>query len=468
MLSATWLKLYRKMKEGGKFSGKYTFAMQRVVDHMEENGVIGSVRPALVLKSAKEVDVKVTESQAKAISDDYGVSFAEGGNVKFVSDKDKYNTTWGRMGQRDGHDAVGSFDIKSNGKTWDGYLYNLDAFDKEYYAHLPLKDGEKLYRYRSRTTDIAGHFTVIKVNIKKGLVYFLVDSSADDDKNLVFETKGVKPVYMNLSESEKFAEGGKLPSATRQREMWVRGKEKEAYQLHKDGGGNYSFESYKKVMDAALKNYKPTSKEEYKKLLDDYDYVGAMLDDAESEEEKELYRRKLKAIGDKIHIYERSDEYAEGGAVEDNGIKLVDAEEMFASGGRVWTAEQKTNVNELDSDFEEAVKNKGIPRNSKEAALFWRSGGFQKRMGEIFGKKYAEGGAIEDNGIELVDAEEKYAEGGSIFEDENELDVDHFAQGGPLYKFKKGDKEKTRDGNIETVVKINSNGNGEKEEKDYS
>jgi len=35
-------------------------------------------------------------------------------------------------------------------------------------------------------------------------------------------------------------------------------------------------------------------------------------------------------------------------------------------------------------------------------------------------------------------------------------------------KFKKGSKVKTRDGNIETVIRVNSNGNVETEESDYS
>lgn len=35
-------------------------------------------------------------------------------------------------------------------------------------------------------------------------------------------------------------------------------------------------------------------------------------------------------------------------------------------------------------------------------------------------------------------------------------------------KFKKGDKVKTREGKIETVVRVNSNGNVETEENDYS
>lgn len=63
----------------------------------------------------------------------------------------------------------------------------------------------------------------------------------------------------------------------------------------------------------------------------------------------------------------------------------------------VWTAEQKQKVKDLDAEFEIAVAETGIERNSKDAANLWRSGGFAKRMAEIFGKEYVKydgGGTI--------------------------------------------------------------------------
>lgn len=72
----------------------------------------------------------------------------------------------------------------------------------------------------------------------------------------------------------------------------------------------------------------------------------------------------------------------------------------MADGGGVWTKEQREKVAKLDKEFEEYVKEKGIQRNSYEASLAWREGGFKKRMGEIFGKeygKYANGGGVESS-----------------------------------------------------------------------
>jgi hypothetical protein len=50
-----------------------------------------------------------------------------------------------------------------------------------------------------------------------------------------------------------------LPSATQQKNLWLIGKEKEAWNLFLKGGNkfNYTFESYKSVMDYALKKIKP-------------------------------------------------------------------------------------------------------------------------------------------------------------------------------------------------------------------
>jgi hypothetical protein len=45
---------------------------------------------------------------------------------------------------------------------------------------------------------------------------------------------------------------------------------------------------------------------------------------------------------------------------------------------------------------------------------------------------------------------------------------DKFAKGSTIKGFKKGDKVKTREGNIETVIRVNSNGNIETQENDYT
>lgn len=137
-------------------------------------------------------------------------TYAKGGGVTFVSEDDKHKYDWAGKGTKEDSKAVGSFSILSeknslhpHGKLWEGYLYELNDFDNDYYKYLPLKEGEKLYRYTSETSDIGGYFPVIKVNLEKGLIYFLENMYSDDDKNLVFQSRGIKPNYISISESEK-------------------------------------------------------------------------------------------------------------------------------------------------------------------------------------------------------------------------------------------------------------------------
>ena len=128
--------------------------------------------------------------------DSEGESYALGGVVTFVSEADRYNKEWGRKGNRGDMRCIGSFDIK--GWADSGFLYMLGDFDKAYYAHIPLKDNEMLFRYESYATKVASIMPIVKINIEKGLIYFIKDLYADDDKNLVFETVGVKARYMSL------------------------------------------------------------------------------------------------------------------------------------------------------------------------------------------------------------------------------------------------------------------------------
>ena len=100
---------------------------------------------------------------------------------------------------------VGSFGWKTTqGKLGDGYLYNLDEFDQNLTKDLKLKSGEKVFRYVNRTTAIGGMTPFIKINLEKGLLYFPIHSDNDD---VMFETRGVNPLWINIIE-DKMANGG--------------------------------------------------------------------------------------------------------------------------------------------------------------------------------------------------------------------------------------------------------------------
>jgi hypothetical protein len=243
-------------------------------------------------------------------------------------------------------DAVGSFAWRYF-KYNEGILYNLSDFDKDYYSHLRLKNGEKLFRY-STDRMIDGSKYLIKINLLKGLIYFMSEQNdMNDDKNISFETRGIKAEYITLDKDkvdnvfEKYATGGSVD-----RKIYIA--------FYDDYEKSYGYVIEKNANSNILYWNGEKFTEKY---------------DAKTYKTKSIAERELKNIKNKANRME--------------------------DGGRVWTKEQREKVAKLDKEFIEYVKEKGIQRNSYEASLLWREGGFKKRMGEIFGKeygKYAKGG----------------------------------------------------------------------------
>jgi len=97
---------------------------------------------------------------------------------------------------------VGNFGWRvDNGKLNDGYLYELDDFDKELVKDISLKEGERIFRYINYTTAIGGISPMIKINLDKELLYFSIQQD-DDSEDIVFQTKGIKPLWINLVEKK--------------------------------------------------------------------------------------------------------------------------------------------------------------------------------------------------------------------------------------------------------------------------
>ena len=123
-------------------------------------------------------------------------------HIMLVPDRDKYTRSWGRVGEKNGMECVGAFDVRIYGryKKWDANLFMLNEFDKDYWKNVKLKPNEQLFRYETYTTSIGGMMPVIKINLERGLLYFLEDINSGDDKNLKFERVGIKPLYLSLNE----------------------------------------------------------------------------------------------------------------------------------------------------------------------------------------------------------------------------------------------------------------------------
>jgi len=90
--------------------------------------------------------------------------------------------------------AIGAFSLK--GAYNEFYMYDLDEFDQGYYAdRVTLRKDERLFRYETSTTKIGGMMPLIKVNMKRGLVYFLRDLYADDCE---FDSVSEKPLWIDI------------------------------------------------------------------------------------------------------------------------------------------------------------------------------------------------------------------------------------------------------------------------------
>ena len=131
-------------------------------------------------------------------------TFAKGGIVKFVS-KNEGNYYYRRF-----DNAIGSFGWKFDKRFNEGTLFPLEKFDLDLYKDVKLKNGEVLFRYESDV--MFGRMRpLIKLNLDKGLIYFMVDSDIDEPN---FESKGIKAEYIVLEEGydKKYAEGGQVVS----------------------------------------------------------------------------------------------------------------------------------------------------------------------------------------------------------------------------------------------------------------
>lgn len=135
--------------------------------------------------------------------------YAKGGTIKLL---DQYDIDKGNYFYRRYEGAVGSFAWRNDDNKYnEGILFPLDDFDKDFYSHIQLKDGEALFRYK---TEIMGDnlFPLIKVNFDRLVVHFLDDST--DEKNPKFYRSGTPLIYITLEryyyEVREFAKGGKI------------------------------------------------------------------------------------------------------------------------------------------------------------------------------------------------------------------------------------------------------------------
>jgi hypothetical protein len=105
-------------------------------------------------------------------------------------------------------ESVGAFAHRVDGKyIGDYYLFTLDDYDRDFYAHLPLKPNEVLFRTETERGRISKSLPLVKINIENGRVYFMsMDNdihSDEDDKNPKFNKASVDVIFLTLDKKIK-------------------------------------------------------------------------------------------------------------------------------------------------------------------------------------------------------------------------------------------------------------------------
>jgi predicted ABC-type ATPase len=144
--------------------------------------------------------------------------YKAGGEIKYYRKEDEYKIGTPSSGVRkELLDRVnyeylrpyfaGNFGWKTpEKKIADGYLFNLDEFDKNIVKDIKLKQGEKIFRYFNEISAIGGMVLLIKINLDKRMAYFTKPKEYGDE-TIEFETRGTDLQWLNLK-GDMMAKGG--------------------------------------------------------------------------------------------------------------------------------------------------------------------------------------------------------------------------------------------------------------------
>jgi len=98
-----------------------------------------------------------------------------------------------------GENLLGVMGYKNNGRYVDYELVRLDDWDKEYvFPNVSLKNGEIVARIDSDTCRISDQKPLVKINLDRGLIYFLDHERMNGDDTPIFETRGIKALWIKI------------------------------------------------------------------------------------------------------------------------------------------------------------------------------------------------------------------------------------------------------------------------------
>jgi len=116
---------------------------------------------------------------------------------------DKSPSNWGEekvvsYGTKKGYKVIG---VCGHGRIDGIVLFGLDASDKSYVGkEAKVKTGQTVFRYATRNSVAGDIFPLVKIDVKKGLLYNLSQKSSEGEiEHAEFETKSVKLRYLRLA-----------------------------------------------------------------------------------------------------------------------------------------------------------------------------------------------------------------------------------------------------------------------------
>lgn len=87
---------------------------------------------------------------------------------------------------------LGVFALKNTPVNYK-YIIGLNDEEKSIFSNLKLKPNEIIVRYVSLTTSLTNQKPLIKINLEKGLIYYLKNYEIEDFQ---FETRGSKVSFL--------------------------------------------------------------------------------------------------------------------------------------------------------------------------------------------------------------------------------------------------------------------------------
>ena len=216
-----------------------------------------------------------------------------------------------------------------------------------------------------------------------------IATAALENDNIVIENFELEPLF-DLTAARKKDDDGHEMFLVKLNTKDYKGPKKKTGGKVK--GEYYIFHGYDHFTDKPL--YKVSGRTN--------EYVGewhTKLEDAEKELEALITKkRKGGKITKADKIAKVMGEFKAGTLKSSSGEKVTNKKQAIAiamseagaskkeKGGRVWTDKEESKVKSLNAEFQKELAKKELDSYSKDAADFWKSGGYRDRMRGIFGK----------------------------------------------------------------------------------